>query len=119
MHSLAGLRNQMRAWEGCCAVAKRLGSGSATHYLFGSPNSSDSISIHFKAKVVHVRDFPRAPVAKHPPCNAGVSGLIPGWGAKDPKCCRGTKPMRHNWNLRQPKTNKQTQNRSVLHVVGT
>ena len=96
MHSLAGLRNQMRAWGGCCEVAKRLGSGSATHYLFVSPNSSDSISIHLKVKVGHVRDFPRAPVAKHPPCNAGVSGSIPGWGAKDPTCCRVTKPKSRN-----------------------
>jgi len=82
--------------KGCCAVAKRLGSGSATHYLFVSPNSSDSISIHLKVKVGHVRDFPQAPVAKHQPCNAGVSGSIPGWGAKDPTCCRVTKPKSRN-----------------------
>ena len=54
VHSLAGLRNQMRAWGGCCEVAKRLGSGSATHYLFVSPNSSDSISIHLKIGRAHV-----------------------------------------------------------------
>lgn len=40
----------------------------------------NSISIHFKAKVVHVRDFPGLPVFQHLHTIAGVSGSIPGWG---------------------------------------
>ena len=30
------------------------------------------------------RDFPDGPVVKTSPCNAGGTGLIPGWGAKIP-----------------------------------
>ena len=29
-------------------------------------------------------DFPSGPVIKHPPCNAGDSGLIPGQGTRTP-----------------------------------
>ena len=34
---------------------------------------------------LHERDFPSGPVVENPPCNAGDSGSIPGWGTKIPQ----------------------------------
>ena len=41
-------------------------------------------SIYFKINFLKVnfRHFPGSPVIKTSPSNAGVAGLIPGWGAK-------------------------------------
>ena len=36
--------------------------------------------------VIWSRDFPVGPGLANPPCNAGVTGLIPGWGTRIPRC---------------------------------
>ena len=37
-------------------------------------------------------DFPGGPVVKNSPCNAGDSGLIPGWGTKVPHASEKLSP---------------------------
>ena len=44
-------------------------------------------------------DFPSGPVVKNPPCNAGDSGSIPGWGTT---CCGTSKPKHHNYRVCAP-----------------
>ena len=42
-------------------------------------------------------DFPGGPVVKNLPCNAGDTGLIPGWGTNTPYATEQLNPcMRHN-----------------------
>ena len=57
------------------------------------------IYIFFKSP----RDFPRGPVVKNPPCNAGDAGSIPGQGTKIPHAIEQlsqrastTEPLSHN-----------------------
>ena len=49
-------------------------------------------SIYFKINFLKVnfRHFPGSPVIKTSPSNAGVAGLIPGWGT-NPTCFRAKK----------------------------
>ena len=39
-----------------------------------------------------LKNFPGAPVVKNPPCNAGKTGLIPGWETKVPHAVRQLNP---------------------------
>ena len=39
-----------------------------------------------------IRDFPGGPVVKNLPCNAGDTGLIPGWGNKIPHTAEQLSP---------------------------
>ena len=43
---------------------------------------------HQTSKIINFWDFPGSPVVKTSPSNAGVAGLIPGWGAKIPHASR-------------------------------
>ena len=55
-------------------------------------------------EISHYWDFPGGPVAKHPPCNAGDMGSIPGWGTRIPCAMeqlslRALGPAWHNWRV--------------------
>ena len=40
---------------------------------------------------------PGGPVVKNPPCNAGDTGLIPGWGTKIPYATEQLSPRTTNY----------------------
>ena len=44
--------------------------------------------------------FPGGPVVKNPPCNAGDTGLIPGWGTKIPYATEQLSPRTTNYRIR-------------------
>ena len=70
--------------------------------LFRKPNPNTVLPDQ-----IHPGEFPGGPVVKNPPCNAGDTGSILGWGTKilhateqlSPRAA-STEPWRHNWRFR-------------------
>ena len=52
---------------------------------------------------LHERDFPSGPVVKNPPCNAGDTGLIPGWGTKVPRALEEWSPHGATTEAKEPR----------------